>query len=102
MCVMTEKSPKKFRYSFVSKMHNLLIEIIELIYEVNSIDVMDIDRLRKQENTLVKCEIFDYLCELSMREKCLLFHQYENISNYINSCMKYLNEWINSDKKRRS
>ena len=56
---------------------------------------MDIDRLRKQENALVKCEIFDYLCELSMREKCLLFHQYENISNYINSCMKYLNEWIN-------
>ena len=42
--VVTKKSPKKFRYSFVNKIHNLLIEIIELLYEANSIDVMDLER----------------------------------------------------------
>lgn len=99
--LVTEKSPKKFRYSFVNKIHNLLIEIIELLYEANSIDVMDVLRLSKQESALVKFQILDYLCELATREKCLLFHQYENISNYLNSCMKYLNGWINSDKKKK-
>ena len=44
MFVVTEKSPKKFRYSFVNKINNLLIEIIELLYEANSIDVMDLER----------------------------------------------------------
>ena len=99
--LVTEKSPKKFRYSFVNKIHNLLMEIIELLYIANSIDVMNIDRLSKQKDVIVKFEILDYICELSMRQKCLLFNQYENISNYINLCMKYLNGWINSDIKRR-
>lgn len=29
---ITEKSPVKFRYSFVTKMHNLGIEVIENLY----------------------------------------------------------------------
>lgn len=102
MFLVTDKSPKKFRYTFVSKIHKLLIEIIELLYEANSIDVMDVLRLSKQEEVLVKFQVLDYICELATREKCLLFNQYENISCYINSCMKYLNGCINSDKKRRN
>ena len=47
--VITEKSLKKFRYSLVSKIHNLLIEIIELLCEANNIHVGNINRLNKQE-----------------------------------------------------
>ena len=99
--VITEKSPKKFRYSLVSKIHNLLLDIIELLYEANNIYVGNINRLNKQEKAKVKFMLLDYICDLSAREKCILFSQYENISKYINNCMKLLNGWIRSDSLRR-
>ena len=45
--------------------------------------------------------LLDYLCDLSWKQKCILFNQYENISKYINSCIKLLNAWIESDEKRK-
>lgn len=83
--VITEKSPKKFRYSLVSKIHNLIIEIVELLYEDNNIHIGNINRLNKQEKEKVKFMLLDYVCELSAKEKCILFGQYENISKYINN-----------------
>ena len=29
--------------------------------------------------------LLNYVCELSAKEKCILFSQYENISKYINN-----------------
>ena len=64
---VTEKSPKKFRYSLLAKMHNLLIT--------------DKNRLSKQETAKVKFKLLNYICDLSAREKCILFSKYENIAN---------------------
>ena len=38
--LITKKSPKKFRYSFITKIHSLLIEIIELFYLAIALDVI--------------------------------------------------------------
>ena len=78
-----------------------MIEIIELFYLANALDVRDEERSKKQELIKVKFKILDYLCDLAYREKCILFNQYTNISQYINSCMKLLNGWMESDKKRK-
>ena len=53
--VVTEKSPKKYRYSFVTRIHNILFDIIELLYVANSITLGDDLRYKKQ------------------KERCLLF-----------------------------
>lgn len=98
--VISEKSPRKYRYSFLTKIHNLLFDIIELLYEANSIKLGNEERKEKQREAKVKLEIVDYLCDLGTREKCYLFSQYENISKYICECMKLLNGWIESDTKR--
>ena len=78
-----------------------MIEIIELFYLANALDVIDEERSKKQELIKVKFKILDYLCDLAYREKCILFNQYINISQYINSYMKLLNGWMESDKKRK-
>ena len=98
--VVTEKSPKKYRYSFVTRIHNILFDIIELLYEANSITLGDDLRLNKQKEAVVKFQLLDYMCDLAQKEKCLLFSQYENICKYINSCLKLLNAWIRSDISR--
>ena len=71
---ITEKSPKKFRYSLLTKMHNLLLDIIELLYEANNLLITDKNRLSKQETAKVKFKLLDYICDLSAREKsfCLV------------------------------
>lgn len=100
--VVTQKSPKKYRYSFVTKIHNILLDIIELLYVANSIVLGDNNRLNKQKEAIVKFQLLDYMCDLAHKEKCLLFSQYENISKYINSCLKLLNAWIARDQTRIS
>lgn len=100
MFVVTEKSPKKYRYSFVTRIHNILLDIIELLYEANSITLGDDLRLNKQKEAVVKFQLLDYMCDLTQKEKCLLFSQYENICKYINCCLKLLNAWIRSDISR--
>lgn len=42
--VISEKSPKKYRYSFLTKIYNLLFDIIELLYEANSIQLGNEER----------------------------------------------------------
>ena len=33
---ITEKSPKKYRYTYVNRIHNLLFDNIELLYKANN------------------------------------------------------------------
>ena len=55
-------------------MHNLLLDIIELLYEANNLLITDKNRLSKQETAKVKFKLLDYICDLSAREKsfCLV------------------------------
>lgn len=97
---VTEKSPKKFRYSFTTKIHNTLFEIIELLYKANNERLGNIKREEYQKEVITKYQVLDYLCDIATKEKCLLFKQYENITEMINECMKLINNWILSDKRR--
>ena len=69
---------------------------MKLIMHVNNVK-----KLEKQEKAKVEFMLLDYICDLSAREKCILFSQYEYISKYINNCMKLLNGWIKNDNSRK-
>ena len=58
--LITEKSPKKFRYSFTTKIHSLLIEIIELFYLANALDVRDEERSKKQDQEVLNNKFIYY------------------------------------------
>lgn len=49
--VVTEKSPKKYRYSVVIRIHNILLDIIELLYVANSITLGDDLRYKKTKRS---------------------------------------------------
>ena len=97
---ITEKSPKKYRYTYVNRIHNLLFDIIELLYKANNESLGNISRRVYQNDAYTNFQFLDYLCDLGCKEKCILFKQYENITEMINTCMKLLNNWILSDKRR--
>ena len=103
---VTQKSPKHFRYTFVSKLQNLSLGIIENLFRANDVfvSVSDVasqkERLDYQRTALTDLKLLGYFSLLSREQACILPKQYEIISNYIYDCQNLLGAWINSDRKR--
>lgn len=99
---VTEKSPIKFRYSFVTKMHTLAIEVIENLYYANMRDLRDERRLEHQNTAKVKVKLLDYVCESAKDVSCITMSQYSNISKEIMTVLNLIDGWINSDNARKN
>lgn len=97
---ITEKSPVKYRHTYVAKMDNLCMKIIENLYLINDTDLNDKRRLDYQKLALTKFKVLDYVEEVSSTNGCILFKQYEFISKMIYECLNLLTGWIQSDNKR--
>ena len=101
----TGKSPKQFRFTFVSRLQNLSLDMIEKIYYANELYIgKDSDshkeRLSLQHQALTTCKLIAYLSEMAMTHKCILPKQYEQIAKQTTDCSRLIGAWINSDKKR--
>ena len=87
-CIMTvtQKSPKHFRFTFVSKLQNLSLDVIESLYRANDVFVAAGDaaaaqrRLALQRDALASLKMLAYFSLLSMEQGCLLKRQYEQIA----------------------
>lgn len=103
---ITQKSPKHFRYSFVSRMQNLSLSVIENLYRANDVFVKKGDgafiarRLGLQREAMTDLRVLGYFSMLAMEQKCILEKQYQIISGMITDCLNLLCAWIASDKKR--
>ncbi len=96
---VTEKSPKKFRFTLVVRMQNMILDILENLYLANTLPLGN-DRIEKQERAKTLLSMLDYFAGLSYEEDCILFKQYEQIALQQAECLLYLNKWMASDKKR--
>ena len=103
---VTEKSPKKFRFSFVSRLQNLSLEIIEDLFRANDIFIAKNEpvslsrRLEFQQKALTEIKLLSYFAMLASETGCILPKQYEQIAKQTAECQKLVAGWINSDKKR--
>lgn len=103
---VTQRSPKHFRYTFVSRLQNLGLDIIEHLYRANTIFISRNDasscgkRLEFQHQALTELKLLGYFALLAMEQKCILPKQYEQIARLSSDCQNMLGAWINSDKKR--
>ena len=101
---VTEKSPKKFRFTIVTKLQNLSLDLIENIYEANEIYFKDADaqtiqkRINKQRSALTKVKLIAYISQLARELGCILPKQYENISELVHDCQSLLAAWLKSSK----
>ena len=103
---VTQKSPKNFRFTYVSRLQNLSMDIIENIFRANDTFVAKGDdraqamRLELQHKALTDLKLLAYFSLLAMEQKCILAKQYEQISRQAMDCMNLLGAWMNSDRKR--
>jgi len=110
-CILTvtEKSPKRFRFTLVSRLQNLSLETIEHIYRANEVYMAVPDRaaawgqrLDYQHKALTSVKLLGYMALLAREQSCILPKQYEQITRHVHDCQNLLGAWINSDRKRYS
>lgn len=103
---ITQKSPKHFRYTFVSKLQNLALSVIENLFRANDVFVVKQDvqaqkeRLGYQKAAMTDLKLIGYISLLSMEQCCILPKQFEQISKQVSDCQNLLGAWITSDRKR--
>lgn len=104
---VTDKSPKKFRFTLVSRMQNLCLDIIENLYRANMIFIKskaDKELIEKrkhyQKEAYVSLKLLSYMALLSKEQECILPKQYEQISRHAAETMQMLIAWSKSDQNR--
>lgn len=95
--VATHKAPKSFRYSFINRIHNLGLDILENMFYANSLRKDNVrtanKRLEKQHDAYTKLKLLDYFSFLAFENKCLLMRQYKQIAIQISNCIALLLAW---------
>ena len=103
----TGKSPARYRFTFVSRLQNLSLDIIEDIYLANEVFVgagraqeAVRERLTLQHRALTKVKLLAYVALLACEQCCILDKQFEQIAHLTTDCQRLLGAWIKSDRKR--
>lgn len=105
---ITQKCPKHFRFTFVTRLQNLALSIIENLYRANDTFVggnmpqAQAIRLDFQHKALNDTRLLAYFAELALEVGCIILKQYEQISFKTTEVMRMIGAWINSDRKRFS
>jgi GDP-D-mannose dehydratase len=103
---VTDKSPKRFRFTLVSKLQNYAISVIENLFRANEVFVKQGDiakaeqRLEYQRQAMTELKLLSYISQLAMQQQCILQKQYEQITKQISDCQNLLGAWMNSDRRR--
>lgn len=103
---VTEKSPKRFRFTLVSRLQNLTFDCLEEIYRANEVYMGGHsqsavqERLEHQHKALTAVKLTGYMALLAREQSAILPRQYEQISKQVSNVQNLLGAWINSDRKR--
>ena len=102
-----DKSPKKFRFTFVSRIQNLSLEILDNLYRANFVYVKDKEdsvhitqRKDYQRNAYVALKLLGFLALAAKEQGCILPKQYEQISIKSTEVTRLLLAWSRSDQNR--
>jgi len=100
----TEKSPKKFKATFVDKLRNLAISANGNLVRANLCRLDDEARVKDRKNFQIKAfedlKELESLSFLSYENKCILPRQFEQISKRLDETLKLLSAWIKNDNQR--
>ena len=99
--VITERSPKKFRWSIVSRLQNTSIDVIENLYRANyEHDVALL--LKYQTGAAVSLNLLDFYAETAKTKQAISLRQMAILARGITECKKLLSGWIKSTKQSKN
>lgn len=96
--VITEKSPKKLRWSIVARLQNTSVDVVENLYRANY--ERGEERLTFQKKAMVSINLLDFFTETAKTKQAISLRQMTIIGKQIYEVKKLLNGWIRSEKYR--
>ena len=95
--VITEKSPKKFRWSIITRLQNASVDVIENLYRAN-FERQAEQRIAYQKSAMVSLNLVDFFAETARSKQAINLHQTAVIAKQIVECKKLLNGWVKATK----
>lgn len=99
--VISEKSPKKFRWSIITRLQNASVDVVENLYRANFSRNPD-TRIEYQRNALVSLYLTDFLAETARAKQAINMRQTGIIARQIAECRKLLTGWAKSTKNKKN
>ena len=96
--VICEKSPKKFRWSIITRLQNASIDVIENLYRANFERGKE-ERIAYQKSALVSLNLVDFFAETARSNNAISIHQTAVIAKQLMECKKLLSGWVKATKK---
>lgn len=97
--VVTEKSPKKLRWSIITRLQNASVEVVENLYRAN-FEREEEPRLQYQKNAAVALSILDFYTEAARIKQAINIRQTGIIARQIAETRRLLNGWVKSTRKK--
>lgn len=101
---VTQKSPTKFRATFVNRMQNYAIDILENLILANFITLNSIENHKQretlQEQSIARLKLLGYIAMVSESVGCILPKQYRQISMQVGQAINMIVAWRKSDGER--
>ena len=104
---VTDKSPKKFRFTLVSRMQNLSLDIIENLYRANQVFVRNKDDIRRiekrreyQREAYTAIKMLIYIAWMAREQQCILPKQFSQIARQSTEVTQLLVSWTKADIKK--
>ena len=103
---VTDKSPKRFRFTLVSRLQNYALDVIENLYMANEVYVpagrpdLAAKRQARQQMAQTRLRLLGYMAQLAWEQQCILPRQYEQITRMVYDCRNMLGAWMVSDRRR--
>lgn len=95
--VITEKSPKKFRWSIITRLQNASVDVIENLHRANF--EKGEKRIEYQKNAMVSINLVDFFAETARAKNAISLHQTAVIAKQIVECKKLLSGWVRATKR---
>lgn len=95
--VITEKSPKKLRWSIITRLQNASVDVIENLHRANF--EKGEGRIAYQKSALVSLNLVDFFSETARAKNAISLHQTAVIARQLTECKKLLNGWVRATKK---
>ena len=105
--LISERMPKKTRFTLTVRLQNLALDVISHIYTANEVFIRhDRDRERIEERMYYQrkagtsLKLVGYVAHIALRQNAILPKQFEKLSQMIYVCGNILGGWIQSDVSR--
>ena len=97
--VITEKSPKKYRWSIISRLQNASVELVENLYRAN-FERDEALRITFQKCAAVCIKLIDFYVETARKKQAITIRQTAVLAKHIAETEKLLNGWVRSTKRK--